>query len=190
MLKIQLCLASCAVTPRCWSFSCPTQLFLVLGRVVAALLCVFILCPAHYTHNPATLAPCQAHSEASGFPAGNTLTRSWLLKCRLNCFVWGGKPCISIKWAFQAKHIHALAAIESGPAVLSVSQGGFYLVYLLNAVKKKTKMKGHISGSVRCETITPDFQRSAWCFHSPANFLIGQFVTRVKLPSTSKIHFG
>lgn len=102
----------------------------------------------------------------------------------------GGKPCISIKWAFQAKHIHALAAIESGPAVLSVSQGGFYLVYLLNAVKKKTKMKGHISGSVRCETITPDFQRSTWCFHSPANFLIGQFVTRVKLPSTSKIHFG
>lgn len=51
----------------------------------------------------------------------------------------GGKPCISIKWAFQAKHIHALAAIESGPAVLSVSQGGFYLVYLLNAVKKNKK---------------------------------------------------
>lgn len=45
------------------------------------------LCPAHYTHTHTHTLP--AHTEASGCPAGNTLTRSWHLKCRLNCFVWG-----------------------------------------------------------------------------------------------------
>lgn len=40
----------------------------------------------------------------------------------------GEKPCISIKWAFQAKHIYFLPAIKSGPVVLRVSRRVFSLL--------------------------------------------------------------
>lgn len=134
-------------------FSCPRQIFfsscslvLLPHRRVCSHSTAAVSSPLH-THDPATVAPCQTHSEASGFPAGDARTRWWHLKYRrLNCFVcvgvsgvgWG-EPCISIKWASQAKHIPSLAAMESEPAASRVSQRELYLAYLLNVVRKKIK---------------------------------------------------
>lgn len=65
------------------------------------------LCPAHYTH---THTPCQ-HTLR---PAAAQLATLWLAHGTWNVdsiASSGEKPRISIKWAFQAKHIYSLAAV-------------------------------------------------------------------------------